>query len=69
VQNTFDRRPDMKSADYFRQLPNADLLLIGKENPRYSEAFTIAVVERLEDALDEIDDLKAELKELRTFPV
>ena len=42
----------MKSTDYYRQLPDEELLLHGKEAVTYTNEFVVALIERYEDVLE-----------------
>ena len=42
----------MKSTDYYRQLPDEELLLHGKEALTYTDEFVVALIERYEDVLE-----------------
>lgn len=42
----------MKSTDYYRQLPDEELLLHGKEALTYTNEFVVALIERYEDVLE-----------------
>ena len=47
----------MKSADYYRQLSDEELLLHGKEALNYLDEFVVALIERYEDVLEELSTL------------
>jgi hypothetical protein len=46
----------MKTTDYFRTLPDRDLLLYGKEASTFTDAYVTALIERYEDVLDKFCD-------------
>lgn len=45
----------MKSTSYYRQMPDHDLLLHGKEALTYTDEFVTALVERYEDTLEALE--------------
>ena len=47
----------MKSTDYYRQLPDEELLLHGKEALTYTDEFVVALIERYEEVLEELSTL------------
>jgi len=68
----------MKSTDYYRQLPDEELLLHGKEALTYTDEFVVALIERYEDVLeglsasvyredtlqDRVEDLDGQIEDL-----
>lgn len=55
----------MPSIEYFRMLPDEELLLHGKEATSYSDEFVVALVERFEALLELCENLDAAGNDLR----
>lgn len=51
----------MKSVDYYRTLPDRDLLLHGKEATTFTDEYVTALIERYEDVLDALDGVERDI--------